>query len=94
MHGLDASLGQEGAIKAWTADDGTVWPRDVLPRYLPNARVFCYQHAGSVTATTNVAGFQAHALRLLRLLEAQRRYRFDQAPRPILFIGHSLGGLM
>lgn len=94
MHGLDPSLGQQGAIKAWTAEDGTVWPRDVLPKYLPGARVFCYQHAGTVAATTSVAGVQAHALRLLRLLEAQRRYRFVQAPRPLLFIGHSLGGLM
>ena len=94
MHGLDSSLGQDGPLKTWTADDGTVWPRDVLPKHLPGARVFCYEHTGSVTATTSVAGVQAHALRLLRLLEAQRRHRLDQVPRPVLFIAHGLGGLM
>lgn len=95
VHGLDSlySNGEEGRIKTWTAEDGTVWPGDMLPRNMPKARVLCYEYNGSIKGTTSIAGIRDHASDLLQCLSKLRR-RGVQDQRPIIFVGHSLGGVM
>ena len=94
VHGLDAvDDRQRGCIKTWTAEDGTVWPRDLLPACMPEARVLCYEYNGSIRGATSIAGTRDHARSLLQQLEDYREGRADGS-RPIIFIGHSLGGIM
>ncbi|KAI0381474.1 hypothetical protein F5Y04DRAFT_82486 [Hypomontagnella monticulosa] len=78
-----------------TTRSSVYWPRDLLPQTLPGARVITYgydtriRHAfGSPSATGTVYEI---ANNLLVALEGERR----SAPsRPILFIVHSLGGIV
>lgn len=94
VHGLDSlDKDQHHDLKTWTAEDGTIWPRVLLPRCLPEARVLCYQYNGSIKGTTSVARMKDHAAGLLQSLSTRRRHRIE-ASRPLIWVGHSLGGLM
>ena len=94
VHGLDAvDDRRRGCIKTWTAEDGTVWPRDLLPARMPEARVLCYEYNGSIRGATSIAGTRDHARSLLQQLEDYREGKADGS-RPIIFVGHSLGGIM
>ncbi|KAL9632012.1 MAG: hypothetical protein Q9204_003977 [Flavoplaca sp. TL-2023a] len=71
------------------------WPRHLLPQTLPTARVFTYgydtrvRHAmGSPVSRNAVYDI---ALDFLGVLEAERR---PHPSRPLLFIAHSLGGIV
>ncbi|RXG50106.1 hypothetical protein VDGE_00962 [Verticillium dahliae] len=71
------------------------WPRDLLPNDCPNSRILTYGYDSHVSHffsgaanQTNVVG---HASSLLHDLEAIRR---DDPGRPIIFVAHSLGGLL
>ncbi|KAL8418731.1 hypothetical protein RB594_002081 [Gaeumannomyces avenae] len=95
VHGLDSvqDYRDKDRIKTWTAEDGTVWPRDLLPKYMPDVRVLCYEHNGSIRDTASPAGIEEHAQMLLRQLRQKRPSQFDyEKQTPIVFVGHSLGG--
>ncbi|KAI0020841.1 hypothetical protein F4780DRAFT_314222 [Xylariomycetidae sp. FL0641] len=71
------------------------WPRDLLPDDLPNARIMTFGYdsrirhlLGSERAANNVCDI---ARDLLVAAEGKRR---DAAHRPLLFIVHSLGGIV
>ncbi|KAL8867775.1 MAG: hypothetical protein Q9198_008394 [Flavoplaca austrocitrina] len=79
------------------SDNGELvyWPRHLLPQTLPDARVFTYgydtrvRHAmGSPVSKNSVYDI---ALDFLGVLEAERR---PHPSRPLLFIAHSLGGIV
>lgn len=71
------------------------WPRDLIPKSLPTARVLVYGY------DTNVRHFLGPpiskntiydiALDFLTSLEAERR---SQPSRPLVFVAHSLGGIV
>ncbi|KAK5660350.1 hypothetical protein OQA88_12891 [Cercophora sp. LCS_1] len=70
------------------------WPRDLLPKTLPDARVLTYGYDTHIRhkvfgPAPNRMTLGDFARDLLVSLEAQRR---PQPSRPILFICHSLGG--
>ena len=76
-------------------DELVYWPRHLLPQALPDARVFTYgydtrvRHAmGSPVSKNAVYDI---ALDFLGVLEAERR---PHPLRPLLFIAHSLGGIV
>ncbi|KAL1836738.1 hypothetical protein VTJ49DRAFT_4713 [Mycothermus thermophilus] len=50
VHGLDSNDETIDGRRTWTADDEqrTCWPRDMLPKHMPNARVLYYEYAGTV----------------------------------------------
>lgn len=84
-------LNQRGA----SSHSPVYWPRDLLPDVVPNARVLTYgydthirhrfdQPVGNQTVYDIAYDF-------LVALEAERRH---DPSRPILFIGHSLGGIV
>jgi hypothetical protein len=70
------------------------WPRDLLRRDLPRARIMTFGHNTNITqgyAAANHGNIFSHARDLLYALEAKRR----QAPnRDLVFIAHSLGGIL
>lgn len=88
VHGLDGD-----PVGTWEADDGTVWPRDLLPKEMKNVRVLTYGYNGSIMDTTSVAEIGDHALNLVGRLDDERSEPHAQV-RPIIFIGHSLGGII
>ncbi|KAG8846226.1 hypothetical protein FRB91_001059, partial [Serendipita sp. 411] len=89
IHGLDGHREQ-----SWTADDGTMWLRDLLPEDIPNARILSYGYDAdtrsfSRTSTQNIF---RHAEAFAEDLSRLRRTA--DSKRPIIFLAHSLGGII
>ncbi|KAI0438491.1 hypothetical protein F4803DRAFT_91608 [Xylaria telfairii] len=78
-----------------SAHSAVYWPRDLLPATLPNARVFTYgydthiRHWASQPVNRNTV--RDIAWDFLVALEACRR---EEPARPLLFVVHSLGGIV
>lgn len=85
-------------LGTWKADDepGTVWPRDLLPlpHYLPDVRVVSFKYNTSLNGTTSQAGIRDHANDLLVWLSNDREDDEAASLRPLVFVGHSLGGII
>jgi hypothetical protein len=60
---------------------------------MPNIRVLTFGHYGTLKGTTSVAGIRDRAMTLLCWLEAYREGD-SVVSRPIVFVGHSLGGII
>ncbi|KAK4203133.1 hypothetical protein QBC40DRAFT_318486, partial [Triangularia verruculosa] len=100
IHGINGD-----PIKTWeyvrpsndrksNAAETVLWPRDLLPRAFPNARVLSFGYNGNLyrnrnESTPNIREL-AHAL--LSDLTGQRQD--IKLHRPIIFIAHCLGGLV
>jgi hypothetical protein len=69
------------------------WPRDLLPRSVPNARILTYGYDTNIRtgSTINKSTVYDIAWDFLVSLEAARRV---ETSRPLLFIAHSLGGIV
>jgi hypothetical protein len=71
------------------------WPLDLLPHCLPNARIATFGYDSKVTNWFKGPAMQldvfSYGESLLGALEARRR---ADPERPIIFIVHSLGGLI
>lgn len=85
-------------IDTWKAGDDTVWPRDLLPKALHdkrkfNIRVLSFEYGGSIRGTSSRAGISDTAHNLLQYLRDKRADQGDRY-RPIIFVGHSLGGVI
>jgi hypothetical protein len=75
------------------------WPGQLLPSSFPNCRILTYGYASQISNFFKGAADQSHILAqgrdFLNQLEAQRRD--DNAKplsRPIIFVAHSLGGIV
>ncbi|KAK3314378.1 hypothetical protein B0H66DRAFT_595100 [Apodospora peruviana] len=90
VHGLDGD-----PIATWQADDAerTVWPRDLLPNHFPNIRVLSFGYNASIKGTTSQSGIRDHARALLQWLDDFRDGE-SELSRPLIFVGHSLGGVL
>ncbi|PNP57410.1 hypothetical protein THARTR1_02407 [Trichoderma harzianum] len=90
LHGLTGH--REGT---WTAEgEADPWPKSLLPKDLPTARIITYGYDANVLHLTRVAGqntVREHAKTLINDLSALRT---DTVGRPIIFVVHSLGGLV
>lgn len=91
--GRSASVCNAGpSVASSSVDDGVYWPGNLLPPDCPNARimVWCYDIAISKGyAPTDKSSLFGHAKKLLYALN-----RIRPQDRKIVFVAHSLGGLI
>ena len=87
VHGL-----QGDAFKTWEHENNTLWLRDLLPAKIPTARIMTFGYESTIAFSKSVAHIEDKALDLLNRLSAQRDENTDR--RPIVFICHSLGGIL
>ncbi|KAJ5095399.1 hypothetical protein NUU61_004755 [Penicillium alfredii] len=83
---------------SWTSKSGCFWPVDLLPDILASQRprILTYGYNANVTAFTDGTSrdsIVSHAETLASNLAANRNLR-DCSDRPIIFVCHSLGGLV
>ncbi|KAG0124311.1 Alpha/Beta hydrolase protein [Tuber indicum] len=88
LHGLGGDR-----FRTWTHDSGACWIRDFLPEQIPGARIMTFGYNSGVAFSQNVAGISVFANDLLDRLKGLRRH-IDESTRPIIFICHSLGGIV
>ncbi|RVD84505.1 uncharacterized protein DFL_006254 [Arthrobotrys flagrans] len=69
------------------------WLRESLPCDFPNSRVLSFHYSSQWKANSPVQTFQSYGLQLLQSLQKYRA-KDDTTDRPIIFIGHSFGGLV
>lgn len=68
-----------------------MWLRDFLPEHVPSARILTYGYDSRLFKNKSTASIREFSRNLLQALGAAR---VDIASRPIIFIGHSLGGIL
>jgi hypothetical protein len=90
VHGLNPKSKISHAANTWTADN-KFWLKDFLPLRIPNARVLLFSYNSKVTIGSNLMGIEDHARNLLLRLDGKRS---DDPNRPLLFVAHSLGGIV
>jgi hypothetical protein len=87
-------LGSDSSKKAATCRS-VFWPQDLLPTTLPNARIFTYGYDSNIrhrfAAPGNKSTVYDLGNNLLLSLEAKRS---SQPSRPLIFVAHSLGGIV
>jgi pimeloyl-ACP methyl ester carboxylesterase len=93
VHGLTGSY-----RSTWTEKSSNIfWPKDLLAKDdLPPTRIWSYgydAHIAHFWAMTSQNGIYDHASNLVNEL-SQERERTDTMGRPIIFVAHSLGGLV
>lgn len=79
--------------KTWTAENGKMWLRDFLPNQLPTARIMSYGYNSKTAFSKSVTDIEDESTLLLNYLAGERRLEVEKS-RPILFISHSLGGII
>jgi protein SERAC1 len=97
VHGLNGD-----PHNTWTSKESNCfWPRDLLPRYIEEqkVRVLVYGYDADVTAFAGAGvtkdKVHNHAEKLVAALFANRQLCRPRAmDRPIIFVAHSLGGIV
>jgi triacylglycerol esterase/lipase EstA (alpha/beta hydrolase family) len=95
-HGLNPRSKNE-ADHAWdtwrkpAGPQGRLWLRDDLPQHVPKSRIFLYEYNSTAVYGKDRSTFIDKAN---EFLEAIRTKRGDVEDRPLLLLGHSLGGLL
>ncbi|KAH8682825.1 hypothetical protein BGZ60DRAFT_398796 [Tricladium varicosporioides] len=94
VHGLNPKGKNNHAINTWTKKRGgsnRIWLQDDLPRDMPDARVLLYEYDSFPVLTSTKTRFVHQASDLLYCLDMER----DTCPdRPLIFLAHSLGGIL
>ncbi|KAH0552892.1 hypothetical protein GP486_006908, partial [Trichoglossum hirsutum] len=89
VHGLDGD-----PKNTWTnRQTKAFWLKDFLPHDVPNARVLTFGYNANAAFGNSTADIVDHAKSLLSSL-VDKREEDDELSRPIIFIGHSLGGIV
>ncbi|RYP59386.1 hypothetical protein DL769_008561 [Monosporascus sp. CRB-8-3] len=88
VHGLNGDH-----IRTWRHEDtGIVWPEDLIPKVMPSFRVLSFGYSAHVYDNVSLAHIRDHARNLLNLLNDERAEIPPE--RPVVFVAHSLGGLV
>ncbi|KAF2184941.1 hypothetical protein K469DRAFT_167222 [Zopfia rhizophila CBS 207.26] len=91
VHGLNFKGSADHARETWTKGD-KLWLKDFLPVRLPKlARVMLFAYNSSPAIDATAIKLDDHAKGLLQWLSLKRK---DAPQRPLVFICHSLGGLV
>lgn len=96
VHGLNprSKNDRDHAWDTWrkpSGFQGRLWLRDDLPQHVPETRIFLYEYNSTAVYGKDRDIFIGKAN---ELLEAIRIERDDMESRPILLLGHSMGGLL
>jgi hypothetical protein len=70
-----------------------MWLKDMLPLKMPRIRAMTFGYNATVLAGTTVSGVRDNAKSLLMALRNLRQGDRSEG-RPIVFVGHSLGGII
>ncbi|KAH6671182.1 hypothetical protein B0J14DRAFT_595495 [Halenospora varia] len=90
VHGLNPTNTEFHAEATWTYGD-KLWLKDFLPAQLPNARILLFGYNSNVAFETSISGVRENAVNLLNRLVNKRA---NTEERPIIFVAHSLGGIV
>ena len=96
IHGLNPRS-KNDASHAWdtwrtpSGPGGRLWLRDDLPSHIPESRIFLYEYNSSAVYGSDRSTFIDKAN---ELLEAIRIERDGLETRPLILLGHSMGGLL
>lgn len=98
VHGLNPKGSENHAKETWTHSGDashtmTFWPQALLPESIPSARILLFGYNSSILAHASITPVHGHANTLLNRLYNKRR-EDNEKHRPIIFIAHSLGGLL
>jgi hypothetical protein len=92
IHGINGHY-----TKTWTGMSATGqhmnWLKDFLPEKLPPARIFSYGYNSAVQFSKSTASIADFADELLSHISSHRSNP-TQLARPLIFICHSLGGIV
>ena len=95
VHGIEAN-GYDEEIHAndtWTHQNGTFWPQLLLPQLLPSARIILFKYNPYFIGHSGIRTFQDLQRSLLKkTVEIRRKQK--EVHRPVVFIAHSLGGIV
>ncbi|KAJ5626814.1 tetratricopeptide and DUF676 domain protein [Penicillium herquei] len=91
VHGLNGD-----AFSTWTVEKPKrcFWPGDLLPPLLPNARIMTFGYNANLFHESVDGRIAEFAENLLAELHAERGDIPDHVDRPLIFICHSLGGIV
>lgn len=73
IHGL------MGDLRTTWETDGVLWLRDLLPKDLPEARVFSYGYNAEVFNTLGTARWNAYAREMLNILKTELKVSNDRS---------------
>ena len=93
VHGLNPKGSEAHARQTWTDGEGVFWPSDLLPKELPSARILLFSYNSSILSNASTAHLASHAAMLCGRL-SDSRLKKEEVHRPLLFVAHSLGGLL
>lgn len=88
IHGLNGT-----PFGTWTHENKTFWLKDLLAKDVRGARIFTYKYPSHVLFSKSKATTEEYAKSLLVNLKDNRN-GVGQVQRPIIFIAHSLGGII
>jgi tetratricopeptide (TPR) repeat protein len=92
VHGLDPLNNEEHGLSTWS-QDGVTWLKDFLPHHhrVKPLRVLVFGYNSSAVFGASTAGVYGAAESLINQLSLVRK---DCPMRPIVFVCHSLGGIV
>ncbi|KAF5591285.1 kinesin [Fusarium pseudocircinatum] len=92
VHGMNPLGNKSHEEDVWKdKETGVNWVRDLLPGQVPSARILAFQYNGNILFGPSIAGVAGQAE---NLLECPRMKRKLNPLRPIIWIAHSLGGII
>ncbi|KAK4186018.1 protein SERAC1 [Podospora australis] len=92
IHGLNGHCFETWTHHGKTQAARTFWLKDLLPDKMPHARIWTFQYDAKIMGSESMYEVPDTARLLLQQLRTQRRPK-DQG-RPIIFLVHSLGGII
>jgi hypothetical protein len=89
VHGLQGDLYQ-----TWTHENGTMWLESILPDKIPYARIMTFGYNSAIAFSSSEAMLEDKSIELINRLTVKRSSVSNGSTRPIVFVCHSLGGIL